>query len=66
VTTLLIYVLSTPQGAPPFWENRGRMGKSLRSAFVQHASHYRGTPECGQSECDEGRIRADERRRHLP
>jgi hypothetical protein len=25
VTTLLIYVLSTPQGAPPFWENPGRM-----------------------------------------
>jgi hypothetical protein len=25
VTTLLIYVLSTPQGAPPFWEVPGRM-----------------------------------------
>ena len=25
VTTLLIYVLSTPQGAPPFWENPSRM-----------------------------------------
>ena len=25
VTTLLIYVLSTPQGAPPFWEDPGRM-----------------------------------------
>jgi signal transduction histidine kinase len=25
VTTVLIYVLSTPQGAPPFWENPGRM-----------------------------------------
>ena len=25
VTTLLIYVLSTPQGAPPFWENPGRL-----------------------------------------
>jgi signal transduction histidine kinase len=25
VTTVLIYVLSTPQGAPPFWENPGRL-----------------------------------------
>ena len=25
VTTVLIYVLSTPQGAPPFWENEARM-----------------------------------------
>jgi hypothetical protein len=25
LTTLLIYVLSTPQGAPPFWENPTRM-----------------------------------------
>jgi signal transduction histidine kinase len=25
VTTVLIYVLSTPQGAPPFWESPGRM-----------------------------------------
>lgn len=25
VTTLLIYVLTTPQGAPPFWENPARM-----------------------------------------
>ena len=25
VTTVLIYVLSTPQGAPPFWTNPGRM-----------------------------------------
>ena len=25
VTTVLIYVLSTPQGAPPFWENPSRM-----------------------------------------
>ena len=25
VTTVLIYVLSTPQGAPPFWENAGRL-----------------------------------------
>ncbi len=25
VTTVLIYVLSTPRGAPPFWENASRM-----------------------------------------
>src|SRR5215210_2516331 len=25
LTTVLIYVLSTPQGAPPFWETPGRM-----------------------------------------
>ena len=25
VTTVLIYVLSTPQGAPPFWENPSRL-----------------------------------------
>src|SRR5204862_6504229 len=25
VTTLLIYVLSTPQGAPPFWKTPSRM-----------------------------------------
>src|SRR6185436_18040798 len=25
MTTLLVYVLSTPQGAPPFWENPNRM-----------------------------------------
>jgi hypothetical protein len=25
VTTVLIYVLSTPHGAPPFWENPGRL-----------------------------------------
>jgi hypothetical protein len=25
LTTVLIYVLSTPQGAPPFWENPARM-----------------------------------------
>jgi hypothetical protein len=35
------------------------------TSVSQHASHCRGTPECGQSECDEGRIRADERRLHL-
>src|ERR1700693_727291 len=26
VTTLLIYILSTPEGAPPFWQDAGRRG----------------------------------------
>ena len=26
VTTLLIYILSSPEGAPPFWEDAGRRG----------------------------------------
>ena len=26
VTTLLIYILSSPEGAPPFWEDAHRMG----------------------------------------
>src|SRR5690349_11257011 len=25
VTTLLVYVLSTPEGAPPFWRNQARL-----------------------------------------
>ena len=34
VTTLLIYVLSTPQGAPPFWENPGRMDGWTHLTFI--------------------------------
>jgi len=34
VTTLLIYVLSTPGGAPPFWEERDRMDGWLMLTFV--------------------------------
>jgi signal transduction histidine kinase len=34
VTTLLIYMLSTPQGAPPFWENPARMDGWTHLTFV--------------------------------
>jgi len=34
VTTLLIYVLSTPQGAPPFWENQGRLDGFTHLTFA--------------------------------
>src|SRR6185295_9170664 len=34
VTTLLIYVLSTPRGAPPFWEDDGRMNGWLHLTFA--------------------------------
>jgi hypothetical protein len=34
VTTLLIYVLSTPQGAPPFWEIPARMDGWTHLTFV--------------------------------
>jgi signal transduction histidine kinase len=34
VTTLLIYVLSTPEGAPPFWENRDRMDGWMMLTFL--------------------------------
>ena len=34
VTTLLIYVLSTPPGAPPFWENPSRMGGWTHLTFT--------------------------------
>ncbi len=34
VTTVLIYVLSTPQGAPPFWENPARMDGWTHLTFI--------------------------------
>jgi len=34
VTTTLIYVLSTPRGAPPFWEDPGRMDGWLMLTFL--------------------------------
>jgi hypothetical protein len=34
VTTLLIYVLSTPEGAVPFWEDRARMDGWVMLTFV--------------------------------
>jgi len=34
VTTVLIYVLSTPQGAPPFWENPSRMNGWTHLTFA--------------------------------
>src|SRR5437870_11478178 len=34
VTTLLIYVLSTPQGAVPFWQDRARMDGWVMLTFV--------------------------------
>ena len=34
VTTLLIYVLSTPQGAPPFWEDPSRMNGWTHLTFA--------------------------------
>jgi hypothetical protein len=34
VTTLLIYVLSTPRGAPPFWEDPARMSGWVMLTFV--------------------------------
>jgi len=34
VTTVLIYVLSTPQGAPPFWENPTRMNGWTHLTFA--------------------------------
>src|SRR5712691_2574746 len=34
VTTLLIYVLSTPEGAVPFWEDRARMDGWVLLTFV--------------------------------
>jgi len=34
VTTVLIYVLSTPQGAPPFWENPARMNGWTHLTFT--------------------------------
>src|SRR5471032_1438904 len=34
VTTLLIYVLSTPRGAPPFWEDRNRMDGWMMLTFA--------------------------------
>lgn len=34
VTTSLIYVLSTPRGAPPFWEDPGRMDGWLMLTFL--------------------------------
>ena len=34
VTTLLIYILSTPHGAPPFWENQTRMNGWTHLTFA--------------------------------
>jgi signal transduction histidine kinase len=34
VTTLLIYVLTTPRGAPPFWEDQSRMNGWMILTFV--------------------------------
>src|SRR5262249_29364038 len=34
VTTLLIYILSTPQGAPPFWKDPGRLGGWTHFTFA--------------------------------
>jgi hypothetical protein len=34
VTTLLIYILSTPRGAPPFWENSSRLDGWTYLTFV--------------------------------
>ncbi len=34
LTTSLIYALSTPQGAPPFWENLGRLNGWTHLTFV--------------------------------
>jgi signal transduction histidine kinase len=34
VTTLLIYILSTPQGAPPFWQTPARMDGWTHLTFV--------------------------------
>ena len=34
VTTLLIYVLSTPRGAPPFWDDPGRMNGWTHLTFA--------------------------------
>jgi signal transduction histidine kinase len=34
VTTVLIYVLSTPQGAPPFWKDPGRMSGWTHLTFA--------------------------------
>lgn len=34
VTTLLIYVLSTPEGAPPFWETPARMDGWMHLTFL--------------------------------
>jgi hypothetical protein len=34
----------------------------VKRASLDMRGHCPGTPECEQSECDEGRIRADERR----
>ena len=34
VTTLLVYVLSTPAGAPPFWEDKSRMEGWMMLTFL--------------------------------
>ena len=34
MTTLLIYVLSTPRGAPPFWEDHGRLDGWIMFTFL--------------------------------
>jgi signal transduction histidine kinase len=34
VTTLLIYVWSTPRGAPPFWQNQGRLDGFTHLTFA--------------------------------
>jgi len=34
LTTLLIYVLSTPEGAPPFWETPARMDGWMHLTFL--------------------------------